>query len=168
MKSDDAENTINEALLKSNLPANQKPKLLSDNGSSYIANDFKNYLQQHQIKHIRGRVRHPQTQGKIERYHRSMKNIIKLDIYHSPMELEQALKKFVHYYNYERYHESLSNVTPADMYYGKAAKILERRKKIKQKTLIDRKNNYYKSTAVSKTYSEAIFGPLKDHKIASE
>lgn len=147
MKSDDAEDTINQAMIKSNLKPGEKPKLLSDNGSCYIANDFKEYLKSHEIKHIRGRVRHPQTQGKIERYHRSMKNVIKLDVYYSPMELERALRKFVHYYNYERYHESINNVTPADKYYGKAARTLERRRKIKEKTLKDRKLNYVKSVS---------------------
>ena len=116
MKSTDVEDTLNQAMVKSSLKVDQKPRLLSDNGSCYIANDFKAYLQSQSIQHVRGRANHPQTQGKIERYHRSMKNVVKLDIYYSPMELEGALKRFVHYYNYERYHESLQNVTPADMY----------------------------------------------------
>jgi len=150
MKSDDVMDTINEAMLKANLKPGEKPKLLSDNGSCYIANDFKTYLESQDIKHIRGSVCHPQTQGKIERYHRSMKNVIKLDVYYSPMELEAALRKFVYYYNYERYHESLNNVTPADMYYGKAARTLERRKKIKQKTLRDRKQSYFRNKTASK------------------
>ena len=143
MKSEDAQQTVEEALQLTKLHENQMPKLLSDNGSSYIATDFNNYLKTNKIKHIRGRVRHPQTQGKIERYHRSMKNVIKLDVYYSPMELEYALKKFVHYYNYERYHESLNNTTPADMYFGRANRILERRSIIKYKTLIDRRKKYY-------------------------
>lgn len=145
MKSQDVQDTVNQAMLKSNLQQNERPKLLSDNGSCYIAGDFKSYLETQQIKHVRGRVNHPQTQGKIERYHRSMKNVVKLDVYYSPMELEAALKSFVHYYNYERYHESLNNVTPADKYYGKAARTLERRRKIKIKTLKERKSNYFKA-----------------------
>lgn len=150
MKSEDVEDTINQAMFKSNLKPGEKPKLLSDNGSCYIANDFKAYLESQDIRHLRGRPNHPQTQGKIERYHRSMKNVIKLDIYYSPMELEAALTRFVHYYNYERYHESLNNVTPADKYYGKAAQIIERRKKIKEKTIRERKLNYIRSSDASK------------------
>ncbi|WP_371742953.1 IS3 family transposase [Lentimicrobium sp. S6] len=149
MTAKDAESTINEALCLTEFKNNQKPKLLSDNGSSYIAADFRDYLQDNDIKQIHGRPGHPQTQGKIERYHRSMKNVIKLDIYHSPMELEHALKKFVHYYNYKRYHESLNNVTPSDMYFGKAHRILEKRKKIKQLTLSERRSKYYASRQVS-------------------
>ena len=57
------------------------------------------------------------TQGKIERRHRSMKNVIKLEHSYSPGELEAAIGNFVDYYNHERYHESLNNVTPADVYY---------------------------------------------------
>jgi len=150
MKETDVEDTINAALMKSNLKPNEKPKLLSDNGSCYIATNFKNYTAKQEIKHIRGRVRHPQTQGKIERYHRSMKNVIKLDVYRSPMELERALQKFVHYYNYERYHEAINNVTPAQKYYGKSNQVLERRKKIKQETIKKRKQNYKDRMSVSK------------------
>ena len=84
---------------------------------------------------MHGKRGHPQTQGKIERYHRSMKNVVKLDHYYCPEELNEALKSFVHYYNYERYHESLGNVTPADVYFGKREQILKRREKIKQQTL---------------------------------
>jgi putative transposase len=146
MKSTDVEDTLNQAMVKSSLKVDQKPRLLSDNGSCYIANDFKAYLQSQSIQHVRGRANHPQTQGKIERYHRSMKNVVKLDIYYSPMELEGALKRFVHYYNYERYHESLQNVTPADMYYGKAAKTIENRRKIKLKTLNERRLAYLSQT----------------------
>jgi len=153
----DAEDTINAAMLKSNLKPDEKPKLLSDNGSCYIAGDFKKYVESQNIKHIRGRVRHPQTQGKIERYHRSMKNVIKLDVYHSPAELEAALKQFVQYYNYDRYHEAIDNVTPAQKYYGKANKVLERRKKIKQETIKKRKQNYADSRSVSKSYSDKVF-----------
>jgi putative transposase len=162
MKADDAAQTVEAALLKSNLQ--QPPKLLSDNGSSYIATDFKDYLQSNDIKHIRGSVRHPQTQGKIERYHRSMKNVIKLDVYYSPMELEHALKSFVHYYNHERYHESLDNTTPADKYFGRTNRIIQQRKKIKLKTMQRRKRNYYQSCALSKSYSDPNFEPSKVQK----
>jgi len=161
----DAAQTIEEALIKSNLSKNQKPKLLSDNGSSYVALDFKKYLKSQEIKPVHGRPGHPQTQGKIERYHRSMKNVIKLDVYYSPMELENALKHFVDYYNHERFHESLQNVTPADMYFGRATRILEHRKKIKQKTMMERRRKYYAVTYASKIYSDAFLGHQKPRKM---
>ncbi len=82
---------------------------------------------------------HPQTQGKIERYHRSMKNVVKLDNYFSPGQLKMKMKEFVHYYNNKRYHEPLQNLTPADIYFGRAERKLKHRIIIKLKTLNDRK-----------------------------
>jgi len=165
MTAADAAQTIDQALIISNLDKSKMPRLLSDNGSSYIALDFKKYLETHKIKPIHGRPGHPQTQGKIERYHRSMKNVIKLDIYYSPMELEYALKSFVEYYNHQRYHESLKNVTPADVYFGKANRILAQRQRIKHKTLIERKRNYQADMLMSKIYSDAFLGPQKPRKM---
>src|SRR5262245_55513473 len=91
------------------------------------------------IRHIRGRPYHPMTQGKIERYHRSMKNRILLDNYYLPAQLEQSIEEFVSYYNNCRYHESLDNLTPADVYFGRGQVILERREKIKRKTIEQRR-----------------------------
>ena len=82
---------------------------------------------------------HPMTQGKIERYHRSMKNEVRLQNYYFPSELELQIEKFVEYYNNKRYHESLNNVTPSDVYFGKDKRIIERRQRIKRKTLMLRK-----------------------------
>lgn len=161
MKSIDAQQTVDEALQKSNLDKSQMPKLLSDNGSSYIAGDFNDYIASKNMKLIHGKPLHPQTQGKIERYHRSMKNVIKLDVYSSPMELENALHQYVYYYNYSRYHESLQNVTPADKYFGRANRIIKRRMKIKLKTLTERKRAYYNSMGVSKIYSDSFSGHSK-------
>jgi transposase InsO family protein len=84
------------------------------------------------------------TQGKIERYHRSMKNLILLEHYYSPSELEDQIGVFVDYYNHNRYHEALNNVTPADVYYGRDLEVLARREQIKQKTmLLRRKQNRF-------------------------
>ena len=85
---------------------------------------------------------HPQTQGKIERYHRTMKNVIKLDNYSSSEDLIKAIAEFVNYYNYERYHESLRNLTPADVYFGRDKQILKERSKNKEKTMKERRKNY--------------------------
>jgi putative transposase len=142
MKVNDAETTIDAALAFTGLPKNQRPVLLSDNGPSYIAEEFKTFLKSKGIKPINGAPCHPQTQGKIERYHRTMKNVVKLDNYYFPEELKRALNDFVHYYNYERYHESLGNLTPADVYFGRAEKILRQRRKIKDRTIKLRLKNY--------------------------
>ena len=144
MKAYDVERSIQMALDKTGMHVNSRPKLLSDNGSCYISHELKDYLQEHGIKHVRGAPNHPQTQGKIERYHRSMKNIIKLDNYYLPEHLVKRLEEFVNYYNNDRYHESLNNVTPADVFYGRDQKILEKRKEIKKKTIRKRRNEYKK------------------------
>jgi transposase InsO family protein len=94
------------------------------------------------VEHIRGKPMHPQTQGKIERYHRTMKNRILLEHYYSPEELERALVEFVDFYNNNRLHESLSNLTPADVYFNRGDKILKEREVIKQKTIIQRRINH--------------------------
>jgi putative transposase len=79
------------------------------------------------------------TQGKIEHYHRSMKNVVKLDVYYSPWELERAITRFVEHYNDRRLHEALQNLTPADVYEGRQGTILDRRARIKRETLVRRK-----------------------------
>lgn len=143
MKAEDARRTVDKAIFNAGLTENQMPKLLSDNGSCFIAHEFKNYLKEVGIKPINGKPMHPQTQGKIERYHRTMKNVIKLDVYYSPEELERALKEFVHRYNYERYHESINNLVPADVYFGRSENVLRRRNKIKLQTIKKRKEDYF-------------------------
>ena len=71
-----------------------------------------------------------------------MKNVVKLDNYYFPGELEQQLEQFVDYYNNQRYHESLENVTPSDVYNNRKRLILEKRAKTKHRTLTHRKKLY--------------------------
>ena len=142
MGHEDARMTFDRALSLTGLSENNRPKLLSDNGPSYIAGELKNYFKQIGVKHIHGSPMHPQTQGKIERYHRSMKNVIKLENYYSPDQLRRAIADWVHYYNHHRYHESLKNVTPADVYFQKDQRILKEREKIKRKTIERRRKTY--------------------------
>jgi len=124
-----------------------KPRLLSDNGPCYVAKDLAAYLEQHGLVHTRGRPYHPMTQGKIERYHRSMKNVVRLENHYSPWELERAIARFVAYYNHERLHEAIGNVTPNDMYHGRQPSILSRREKTKRLTLERRKKENLRNAA---------------------
>ncbi len=142
MGAGDVQETLEQAFAKTNLThikVRHRPRLLSDNGPAFIAEDLKTYLHQYRIKHIRGAPYHPMTQGKIERFHRSMKNVIRLDNYYLPWHLERAIGQFITYYNEERYHESIGNVTPADMYHGRAARIQSKRVIIKHKTMNERR-----------------------------
>src|SRR3546814_19948138 len=86
------------------------------------------------MSHVRGAPFHPQTQGKIERWHQTLKNRVLLENYYLPGDLEQQIDAFVEHYNHPRYHESLNNVTPADAYFGRAAAIIQQRDRTKRKT----------------------------------
>ena len=116
-----------------------KPRLLSDNGPSYIAGELAEYIEAQKMTHVRGAPFHPQTQGKIERWHQTLKNRILLENYFLPGDLEQEIEAFVEHYNHRRYHESLDNVTPADTYLGKAPAIIKQRERIKRQTIEHRR-----------------------------
>ena len=135
----DVERSVRSALKKAGLSKARRPRLLSDNGPCYKSTELKDFLENKGILHINGKPYHPQTQGKIERYHRSLKNVIKLDNYYSPDELRSRLGEWVDWYNNERYHEALDNLKPVDVYEGRAEKILRERKRIKEKSLRKRR-----------------------------
>jgi putative transposase len=124
-----------------------KPRLLSDNGSSYVSAELAEYLDDKGMKHSRGAPYHPQTQGKIERWHQTLKNRILLENYFLPGDLEHQIEAFVDHYNHNRYHESLKNLTPADVYFGRGQAILEQRERIKQKTIEKRRLQFRKQAA---------------------
>ena len=154
MAASDVSDTLDDALRFTGLDqvkVKHKPRLLSDNGPSYIASDLADYLDDKGMGHTRGRPYHPQTQGKIERWHRSLKNQILLENYYLPGDLEQRIGQFVDYYNHERYHESLNNLTPADVYYGRGQQVLERREQIKLNTLAMRRKMHYDNQMKSQT-----------------
>ena len=121
------------------VPVEDRTVLLSDNGAGYISQQFNEYLRLVGIRHITASPFHPQTNGKIERYHRTVKGEINRVPYDMPSELKEAIRAFVEYYNYRRYHEGLGNVTPYDVYTGKHLEIIKKRREIKSRTLKERK-----------------------------
>jgi transposase InsO family protein len=142
MRAEDATATLDLALHASGLHEarpTQRPRLLSDNGSSYVAGDLAKWLDAHKIKHIRGAPYHPMTQGKIERWHQTLKNRILLENYFLPGDLEAQIAAFVDDYNHRRYHESIDNLTPADVYFGRGPTILAERERIKRQTIANRR-----------------------------
>ena len=151
MNAKDAEDTLKIALAKAGIDkvkVYHKPRLLSDNGPAYHSADLARFLKERCIKHIHGAPYHPMTQGKIERWHRSMKNVVKLQNYYSPSELERVITEWVAYYNNQRYHESLENVTSADVYFGRDKEVLKIRNKLKEQTLALRRQQHLQSIGV--------------------
>ncbi|PJK28371.1 integrase core domain-containing protein, partial [Minwuia thermotolerans] len=142
MKAGDVTDTLELALEASGCDTatvGHRPRLLSDNGSSYISHDLADWLGERSMEHVRGAPNHPQTQGKIERWHQTLKNRILLENYYLPGALEQAVEAFVEHYNHRRYHESIGNLTPADVYLGRGQDTLRERRKIKEQTLKQRR-----------------------------
>ena len=112
MEEFDIEITIQRALEK--YPTS-KPRIISDNGPQYISKDFAKYLRFVQLQHIRTSVAYPQSNGKIERYHRTIgeeclrkKSLINLD------DARKQIADFIDFYNTKRLHSSLYYLTPED------------------------------------------------------
>ena len=154
MAASDVTDTLDLAAAKTGVEQVQvrhRPRLLSDNGPCYVSKELRQYLAERAMTHTRGKPYHPMTQGKIERYHRTMKNIVKLQHYYAPGELEAEISRFVDYYNQERVHESLQNLRPADVFEGRDREILDRRYLIKQQTIARRREENRLEWEVQKT-----------------
>ncbi|MFT5775485.1 MAG: putative transposase [Hyphomonas sp.] len=150
MAASDVEDTLNLALAETGLDqvnVVHRPRLLSDNGPCYISGQLADYLEDKGMVHTRGAPYHPQTQGKIERWHQTLKNRILLENYFLPGELENQVAAFVGHYNHQRYHESLKNLTPADVYTGRGQTILLEREKTKRRTMKQRRLQHAQSAA---------------------
>src|SRR6187399_1315896 len=138
MNAEDVTDTLKLALQASGLDqatVMHRPRLLSDNGSSYVSGDLAKWLERQDMPHTRGAPYHPMTQGKIERWHQTLKNRILLENYYLPGDLEARIGDFVAHYNHLRYHESIANLTPADVYFGRGQTILLERERIKRQTI---------------------------------
>jgi putative transposase len=121
-----------------------KPWLLSDNRPSYTAGELAEDIEAQRMIHVRSAPFHPETQGKIGRWHQTLKNRILLENYLLPGDLETQIEAFVEHFNHRRYHESLSNVTPADACFGRASSIIEQRERIKRQTIEHRRLQHRK------------------------
>ena len=123
------------------VPITDRTRLLSDNGPGYVSRAFRDYLGMVGIRHILAAPFHPQTNGKLERYHQTLKRGVNQVPYGLPSDLEAAIVAFVSYYNYRRYHKELGNVTPSDVLMGRREEILQRRREVQAQT-IERRRKY--------------------------
>tara|TARA_Y100001970_G_scaffold53322_1_gene67441 strand:- start:35075 stop:36049 length:975 start_codon:yes stop_codon:yes gene_type:complete len=147
MAASDVAATLKDGLKAAGLSRKHRPRLLSDNGPCYISGELKGWLAENGMTHTRGKPYHPMTQGKIERWHRTMKDKILLENYYLPSELESRIGEFINHYNTRRYHESLNNLTPEDVWLGRGETILQQRRNIKAKTMDLRKKLYWQQKA---------------------
>jgi transposase InsO family protein len=150
MSARDVSATLQEALQATGLDrvgVRRRPRLLSDNGPCYVSSELQSWLDEHGVPHTHGKPYHPMTQGKIERWHRTLKDRILLNHYFLPEELERQIDAFVHHYNTGRYHESLNNLTPHDVFTGQGTAILQERCRIKEKTMQLRKRLHFQRRA---------------------
>jgi putative transposase len=150
MKTSDVTDTLELALQASGcdqVAVRHKPRLLSDNGASYVTAELADWLNDQGMDHVRGVPYHPQTQGKIERWHQTLKNRILLENYFLPGDLNASIKRFVEHYHHHRYHESIGNLTSADVYFGRGQTILLERERIKQNTIRQRRLQYRNQAA---------------------
>ena len=120
------------------VPVDDRARLLTDRGPGYLARALEDYLRTLSIQHILCSPHHPQTNGKLERFHQTLKARVNLLVYTSPERLRAAMADFIEFYNYRRYHEGIGNVTPADVYFGRREDILRRREEQKQHTVLRR------------------------------
>jgi len=129
MTSDDMKRVLSKALHKADLyekPADERPALISDNGTQLISNSFTEFLKEWDIQHRRIAVRHPESNGKIEVLHKTIKheNLYTKDRYESFYEAERDIKSFLLKYNYDRLHQGINFVTPYEKYSGQADQII--------------------------------------------
>ncbi len=147
------------------VPVRDRTRLLSDNGSGYVSRAFREYLHLVGIRHILASPYHPQTNGKLERYHRTLKTDVNQVPYEVVQDLEAAVMDFVAFYNHRRYHKALGDVTPMDVLQGRREAILARRKEVQRETFEPRRqyNQAVRDAPMQGASPPCVFGPRVSH-----
>lgn len=107
-----------------------KPRLITDNGSQFVAKDLKVFMRDQGLRHVRTSPYYPQSNGKIERWHQTIKS--ECIRQKTPLSLEEAreiVDAYVNHYNQERLHSAIGYITPTDKLAGNAEAIFNSRKK---------------------------------------
>ena len=118
MTTTDVEIVMERAL--THLPAGlRKPRLITDNGPQYVSGQFKAYLRERDVSHSRARPHHPQSNGKMERFHKSLKvECVRVTAMADLDEARRLIGQYVEEYNTQRLHSALHYLTPADYLRG--------------------------------------------------
>jgi transposase InsO family protein len=130
MTADDVVDVIEEALEKT---PTATPEIVSDNGSQFTGKEFRQLVKRHTLKQIKTRRQHPESNGLIERYHRSFRQEAvaenSLSNFYSACE---QITNWVNFYNHDRLHSAIQYLRPIDYYRGEPEKLVkERLKKLK-------------------------------------
>jgi len=103
---------------------NSRPRIISDIGSQFIAKDFKEFIRLSGMTHVKTSPYYPQSNGKLERYHRTIKSsCLRVKTPLSLADAQRIVTEFVAYYNHERLHRAIGYITPKDKLEGKAKMI---------------------------------------------
>jgi putative transposase len=131
MREEDIEITLQHALEKF---SEAKPRVISDNGPQFIAKDFKEYIRLMEITHVTTSPYYPQSNGKLERYHRTIKSeCIRQNMMINLSFAITQIQGYVEHYNTKRLHSAIGYITPLDKLQGNAEVIFTtRKKKLKQ------------------------------------
>ena len=126
-----------------------KPKIISDNGGQFISKDFREFIKFLELTHIRTSVAYPQSNGKLERFHRS----IGIECFHtnSFISIEDAraiISKYIEYYNQTRLHSALYYLSPEDFLLGRQKERIEQREHKLEQAAINREQ-YWKNNAAA-------------------
>jgi putative transposase len=128
MTTDDAKEVLLTAVRKAGITPEHRLRLLHDNGTQFVSRQFKRFLKDLKIQQVRTAYRHPETNGRLERYHLTLKDAtVRLETYKTPAQARAAIERFVYDYNTQRPHQALDYVTPASVHFGYADELRRQR-----------------------------------------
>jgi transposase InsO family protein len=105
-----------------------EPRIISDNGPQFISKDFKEFIRVSGMTHVKTSPYYPQSNGKLERYHRTIKvSCIRVNTPLSLDDAQRSVADFVDHYNNTRLHSAIGYITPVDKIQGRAETILAAR-----------------------------------------
>ena len=139
MTTDDAREVVQAAVRKAGITPQHGLRLLHDNGTQFVSRQFKRLLRELKIQQVRTAYRHPETNGRLERYHLTLKDAtVRLESYRSPLAAREAIEHFVYDYNAQRPHQALDYVTPASVHFGYADELRCRRQQRREEARANR------------------------------